>query len=626
MSNTIPRGRYYIYKVYDSVYGTYLGNLPAVSSDYAASQDINTGGSQITVDCAVSGDTSLLSATPYTDESGNIYTDESGSNDYFTEGVVAFVGIGTGNTIIRDGNTVRVWEYDYWYPNGRRVFSGVIDRHTDNFGGDTGDNNTELTIYSDGSDMDDHVVKLGSPILTLDVDGSFTPPGGWTGYSGWSNIELDSGDFYNLDNYGATNDWVFAGSTFTTGPSTVNVGAITLAMGAYRLSGYPPGPYTANIIMRVYTDPSRSTLLGETSQEVTVTSLASGGGSNPTPIFPQFIFPVPVAVNPNSQYFFTVETSTRDVILYVATVQGGTVLNPGKGIFYIDQAVNGLGDTYVVENYVAGTPYWPYDALWFQTFSTSGSTLPTFTSVDPSTGMLAGIISEYNAEGGKIRIGNIEATGLSLTYQFNTNTVYEGLQQSLTVAPNGFYYYVDLGTDLLYFQKASTTADIVLTKGVHLNKVSIISTTEYVVNYVLVVGGQVSGTNIYTYDYDYESIKRYGLKLQIHTDSNILDNATAHAVGQSIIDANKEEQYQTTVTVLKDTMDTSVLTPGKIIGFNGFGNYVDLLLAEIVHIDITPEQVTLQLGILPKRTTVSVEQTVRGLVALSSVNNPSAPS
>ena len=77
-------------------------------------------------------------------------------------------GISTGSAVIRDGNTVKVWEYGYYHPNGICMFSGVIERHTDNFGGDTGDNNVIILIYSDGSDLDNHIVKAGVSSYTLD--------------------------------------------------------------------------------------------------------------------------------------------------------------------------------------------------------------------------------------------------------------------------------------------------------------------------------------------------------------------------------------------------------------------------------------------------------------------------
>jgi hypothetical protein len=571
----IPRTKYYLYKVYDNLTGQYIGNLPNVSSDFQLSQDINTSGVQITVHCAVTADTSNLSSTPYTDESGNPYVDENGT-PYQTEGTAPFTGVGTGTALIRDGNTVKIWEYGYYHPNGICMLSGVLERHTDNFGGDTGDNDVALIIYSDGQDLDDHLVKAGTAAFTQDQS------------QGASN------NFETVQQYsfGAFN---YYGQTFTVGTGFTNLGAITLAFGAG----------SADVTVSVYTDPTVTTMLTSITQNVSI------GGETTV----QFVFPVHIPVTAGTQYFFTVTVGS------------------GQSIPLVYQSTNVYsGGSMYNANYGGGSGGGSWGAittadLYFATFSTTGSTVANFATVDPSTGMVQTIMNDYISEGGKIGIGYIQATGLSLSYGFNTNTTNEGIQDGLSISPAAFYYYVDLGEDLLYFQEATDTADIVLTKGIHINKLSVVSTVEYVVNAVYVVGGvDGSGNNIYTYDYDADSIARYGIKLQVHTDSNIPDTDTAHAVGQSIIAANKDEQYQTSVTIVDGTMDITTLIPGKNIGFNGFGSYVDTLVALTVTRQYASTQCTLTLGILPKRTTVSVDELVRGLVSLQSVNNPDSPS
>ena len=62
------------------------------------------------------------------------------------------------------------------------------------------------------------------------------------------------------------------------------------------------------------------------------------------------------------------------------------------------------------------------------------------------------------------------------------------------------------------------------------------------------------------------------------------------------------------------------------VGFNGFGTFVDNLVLQIVRVDYTPESATLTLGILPKRVHQAVEQVVRGVIGLNTVDNPTTPS
>lgn len=575
---TIPRTKYYVHKVYDSQTGAYIANLPNVSSDFAFTQNINTVAVQMTVNCAVSADSSALPTTAYTDESGNPYTDEN-SNAYVSEGTAPYTGIGTGATLIRDGNTVKIWEYGYYHPNGFLMLSGIIERHTDNFGGDTGDNDVALIIYSDSQDMDNFLSYAPPYTYTLDVSQTANN----------SNATLQATT--------APLGYFYYGQTWTVGTGVTNLGAINLLLNG-----------SADVTVTVYDSAAMANVLGTTTQTISL--------ANPTVI--QFGFPNPIVVAAHSQHFFTVTVPPGESVI----------------IYYQNTAVYSGGTQYYVATgtgFSNGTWIPTIGDLYFQTFSGTGTTLGTFTAADPTTGMLEPVLNDYGGRGGSVgyTASTIQATGLSLTYQLQTNTIDEVVAALLTLSPNGFYYYVDVGANLLYFQEASETADFILTKGVHINKLSVVSTIEYIVNACYVVGGadvDNPGFNVYTYDYDAESIALYGLRLQIHTDNNITDSATAHIVGSSIVAANKDEQYQTSVTILDGTMDITELVPGKNIGFNGFGTYVDGLIAQIVTRQYTSEQVTLTLGILPKQTTIDVEKVVRGLVALQSVNNPDAPS
>lgn len=568
----IPRTKYYIYKVFDNLTGAYLGNLPNVSSDFAFSQDINTGGSQISVTCAISADTSALPVDTLTDEAGNILTDESNLT-LTDEGQSPFTGIGTGSALIRNGNKIQVWEYGYFNINGKLMFSGLMERGSDSFGGDTGSDSVTIVVYSDGSDMDNHLVR-GFP-YTYTADQT-------------QNIQNGS-VVVSQAGFGA--GWQRYGQTWKVGAAVTNLAAIAI---------YCQG--TANVTINVYASPS-----SPVTPLATVTQFVNGG-----PLLNQFNFALPLTVTPGQVLFFTISVDAGQSF----TVYYDTATVYTNGTMYSSTYGGGGGGSY-------GSMTGSID---FKTFSGSGSTTATFSSVDPTSSMLTTIMSGYNTEGGLITVANMQSTGLTLNYGFNTNTVYESLQGALAVSPSGFYYYVDLGLDLLYFQRANTTADFVLTKGVHINKLTIVRTIEYVINACYVIGKDIAGTNVYTLDTDATSIALYGLRLKVHTDNNIPDVTAAHAVGSSVVKANKDEQYQTVVNIPDKTMDTTLLVPGKIIGFNGFATYVDFLLAQIVHRDYIPGGVSLTLGILPKRETDKVEQVVRGLVALNTITNPTSPS
>ena len=102
--------------------------------------------------------------------------------------------------------------------------------------------------------------------------------------------------------------------------------------------------------------------------------------------------------------------------------------------------------------------------------------------------------------------------------------------------------------------------------------------------------------------------------------------ATADAIGTSEVAELKDEQYQTVVKVLDNQMDISSLHVGQIVGFRGHGSFVDQLLEQIVRIDYTPDEATLTLGLLPKRTLPEFERITRGLIAQQTIANPTSPS
>jgi hypothetical protein len=564
----------HIYKVYNSA-GTFLGRLPRPTSDFAFSQDINSGGSQITVQVPVSADTSALpSNDAILDETGANIFDEN-SNDILNDGGNTILGVGNGpDELIKNGNEVIVVEYGYYHPNGIVMFRGVIKHWEATFGGDGQDDSITLLIYSDGQDLQSHLIR-GYGALAADQ----------------SQTAQDTDIANNSSNW-------FYGQTFVAGSSVTHIGAISIYVGAFN-------SLPTTVTMHLTTAPGNADL-GSTTMVVTNTTAG--------PM--QFIFSSPIAVTPGASYFF-----------YFSTTGGTFNFN------FQSTDVYGSGQFYFSSNSGSSWTGQPTEDLYFVIYSSLLSTIANNTNKDPTTGILEPFMDAYTSEGGKVTYNDssVTATGLSISYDFNTNTVYEGIQAMLSVSPNGFYFYVDLGSNILYFKQASTTADIVLTKGKHLNQIKIVASIEYIVNEVYFTGGVIpsgpgAGTNYYTLDQDSTSITEYGVALDRQQDNRVTDITTAHAIGSSEVAAKKDEQYMTTVTVVEKTIDTTLFKPGLIIGFNGFGSFMDNLLAQIVHIDCAPEQVSLQLGLLPKRLINSVEQTTKGLVALSTVGNPTNPS
>lgn len=569
----------YTYKVFSAA-GQYLGDLPKVISEFKLPQDINTAGSQISIECAVSADTSRLPANVLTDEADNVLTDEA-DVPLTDEGVAPIIAPGGSGSqvLVKNGNTVQVWEYSYFYPNGKCLFLGQMERWEATFGDDE---TIKILCYSDAQDLDNFLVR-GNP-YTYTTDVSQTSQNTSVGIS-------------VMGGKGA--GWYLVGQTWKAGVGVTNLGAVSLL-----LLG------TAHVTIDIFDTPALSTFYGSVTQFVSVGS--------PTEV--QLGLPVSVVTVPGNTYFFRVSVDGGESI----TVYYSNANPYANGQAYSSSYGGGGGGAFY-----PGIGADANSDLYFKTASGTGSTTGTFTSLDPSTGMLEAAMNDYIARGGLVTYDatTITATGLSLTYQTNTNTVKEFIDAILSLSPNGFYYYVDQGTDTLYFKLASTTADYIIRKGVHIEKLTLTATIENIKNSVYFVGGDIGGgVNLYKLYQDSTSIANYGTRLDRKTDNRVTVTATANAIGQSEVAELKDEDYQTTVTVLYRTMDTTLLKPGLIIGFEGFGTFVDGVLAQIVRVDYTPEEVTLTLGILPVRLNSAFEVVLRGLIAQQTIANPSAPS
>lgn len=235
--------------------------------------------------------------------------------------------------------------------------------------------------------------------------------------------------------------------------------------------------------------------------------------------------------------------------------------------------------------------------------------------------------------------GGYLSTGVSVTYTFKLNTVLEGIQQVYNLGPSNWYWYVDPATNILYYQSKNSVADITLIKGKHVNTLDVEATKEGIINDIFFSGGDdgtSTQTNVLTEDTDATSLANNRRGLARISDNRVsyalLGNslssakATAHALAQAYIQKNNIETYITNVTVQDGTMDTSLLQLGKVIGFSGWGGLIDTLLLLVVGINKQPDQVTLQLGSLPKATASQVQLLLNQITALQTGLSNATPS
>lgn len=276
--------------------------------------------------------------------------------------------------------------------------------------------------------------------------------------------------------------------------------------------------------------------------------------------------------------------------------------------------------------YVHNTGGYDYgDELSLETLNL---TTVTLNNTDP-TDMFKTAIDSANTQGSEVSydLTSTDNTGLLLDYTFRLATALEGVKVAYNLAPSGWYWYIDLGTNIAYFKNTASTATHKLIKGRHLANLKLRMSIQNVKNKVYFTGGDIGGgVNLFSYYSDDASIAEYGPRIDRRTDNRVTVQTTANAYGQGVIGTSKDEAYYTEVDVLDGTYDITLFKPGDTVGFRGFGNFIESLILQIVRIDYTPQKAKLYLGTIPPRQSSTIEQVRRDLLSVQTVNNPSEPS
>lgn len=572
---------YYEYKVYRGI--TFLGVLDNVVSEFKYSQDINSGSVSIDITIEQSADVAILPIEPLLDENGNELLDEDG-NVLYEERRPDVVSNANPDALIVENNNVKIYEYSDTNINGLLVFDGYIEDWEANF--DSGSDNITFTAVSNGIDLADYIVN-GSPYV---VDVSQTTD---------NALVL----LYTYPSY-------ILGQTFTTGGSTTNIAAISIYIANAET-------YDNDLTLKLYTSVP-PTGFGTSVASVTKTIPAS------TLVADEFIFTfdTPYECSPSTQYFFTVTPSINGSnlpLLYNSSnPYAGGSMYAGFGISpFVYQ---------ITPNAVVGTA----SDFCFQTYEYAGGTTVNFSNQDPSE-MLTDTLDTYAIQGGSVTYtgSSIDATGDSLTYSFNTATVYDGINKFLSLAPSDWYWYVNPATQVLYFKQTATTATHEFIRGKHIfGEFKVGGSVESVKNIVYFTGGDTGGgENLFLSYTNQTSIDAQGRRrLELITDNRVTLSATADAIVNNYLDQNSSVAYITTIIISAKDYDTSTINVGDTVKVLGFGNFVDSLLLQAVRLTRKPDSIEIQLGKLLKRQSDQVAEVLRGLNDLQTLSNPTAPS
>lgn len=574
----------YIYQISRS--GVFLGVLQNVISEFTFSQDINTAGTALNIVVGDTPDRQFEAPEPILTEDGLPITDELGQT-LLTERQPDIVGNVNSKALIRNNNTIAVYEISPDYPNGKLVFSGWISRWKASFGGN---DNIEINCLSNGSDLDNYLI-LGNQVI--------------------DQSQLVQNSTQSVDSQVKSGAFDLAGQTFQVGAGVTVISSIIVKL-------FAAVPVLARATLNrgfngIY---GSGSTIGQASQTLPATGI---NGADFT-----FTFPTPVIVSPGEVLFFQLDAPFVDI-------------NSGFSVFYQNSDVYASYSMYSMQYSGTGTPVWitgnssgAASDLYFKTAYTAGATSAPYSSQDP-TSILRDIVDNYVARGGVINYatGTTVLTNTTRSYTFKVNTVLEGIKKCLELAPFDWYWYVDPATSIIYFKETSTTADHKMIYGRHIESLDVVASVEEVKTQAYFTGGDTGG-NVYLYQSLGSASAlaanagRVGLARL--TDNRVTLSDTALALMTNYLNDHNAENYQTTIRINSENYDITTMALGQTIGFAGFGSFVDNLLLQIVHIERHIDYVVLGLGVLPRRASAKVEEIQRTLNDVATIYNPTAPS
>lgn len=570
----------YAYKIYDNA-GNYLGQwTDEVISEPSWNQEINSAGSMFDVEIARTenfGNGTDLAIGNYVElytyygEFGNWITDLN--DDIVDE---------NGDTILFANGS----------PNGRLKFNGLITRIIPAFGQDS----VVATIASRGLELDNTMIEAESNSIELLNGVNITTIGFGNNFYIGNRKRLFQRFVSNTSDNLISIDMAIFGTTFLNIPDELEINLYVASV--------PADCVPANLIAtttRVVVDGllnlSNQKYLFETNPYITqdtsyIFVLYSKNGSNTGG---DGEYPYEIVCSSPSTY--------SDGGLWFTTTTGLIIPPPPP------------------HNLIADTN------IQFNIAVASGETTVFYSSREIAD-ILREILILNVTTGGVITFTDysIEDTLINDSYRFNSATIFEGVQTVLELSPSDYYWYVDLGTNILYFKQTRSTPDWYLTKGKEIESLELEESLEEIVNVVYFSGGDTgSGENLFVKRQNATSVQNWGRFIERLSDNRVTVEFSAELIVDSVLNRQANPRFKTTLEINSGVMDIENISVGQMIGFKNFDNYIDDLLLQVVGLSYTPEKITLELDSLLPKISQTVDTLRRQLKKQETLANPDEP-
>lgn len=260
------------------------------------------------------------------------------------------------------------------------------------------------------------------------------------------------------------------------------------------------------------------------------------------------------------------------------------------------------------------------------------STTVPYLSVDPSSGLVRGVLDDFNLQGGTTTysLSSVPESNTTVSYTFKMNTALEGIKKGLELAPSNWWWAVHVGTNVLHFKPQPVDATHTFVLGKHVKDIQMSKTIENIVNEYYFLGGNKAtdpdpADIIYRHVQDATSKTDYRPHLARDTDQRITDDDSADVITSSKLASNKDPRWTGTVTVLTKAYEIETIELGQNIGFSNFGNFIDGLVLQIVGYSYTPDHVTMTVDSLLPQPSKRLEDIKRNLNQVQTLDVPDTP-
>lgn len=409
------------------------------------------------------------------------------------------------------GYKVTVLVIDKELPNGTIIFQGYISAYTPIYKNDT----VSVTLLSYGSQLNDYLIEAGE---AADI-----------------SLTLDTATEYSIGNTNGSGLSIQAAQTYSNTDaitlSTIEVYAAT--QDKYDSStGLFSEQFNQLLYIDVYTGttPPSGTLLGTLSVLIA-----------------------------DKTFRYYKATTTETITLSAATSYHLRFRSENQSpssnyAMILLQAATAYasGNRWSLDN-SGGPVAWSSTSgdIYFKQYSKTFVTSAGYLSMDPSL-IIKKLIDEASVSGSNITYTStsIDDTLTTVSYTFNTNTIYEGVSKAVELAPVDWYWYIDYSNNSIQFHKKKEIATHTFSLEKDIIDARFEKRIEDIINTIYFVGGIVGITNLFQKYTSSDSISKYGIKSIKYVDGRVTTSATADIIANAILQGRSEPELRVTLEIL----------------------------------------------------------------------------